>query len=98
MKLRIGFIGVGAMGLSHLKSMHVACAKDAEVVAIHATNPKNIEQALAIAPKAKVFKGEDELIQSPLSAIYVSTPNFSHVRLAQEILRAGKDLFLEKPC
>jgi predicted dehydrogenase len=98
MKLRIGFIGVGAMGLSHLKSMHVACGKDAEAVAIQATNPKNIELALAIAPKAKVFKSEDELIQSPLSAIFVSTPNFAHVRLAHEVLRAGKDLFLEKPC
>ena len=98
MKLRIGFIGVGAMGLSHLKSMHIGCGKIAEAVAIHATNPKSIQQALEIAPKAKVFKSEEELIQSPLAAIFVSTPNFTHVRLAQEILRAGKDLFLEKPC
>ena len=47
---------------------------------------------------AKAFKNSDELIRSSLDAIFVSTPNFTHTRLAEEILAAGKHLFLEKPC
>ena len=98
MKLRIGFIGVGAMGLSHLRSMHVGCGEHAEAVAICATNPDRIKQALEVAPQAKVFAKESELIHSSLDTVFVSSPNFTHVQLALEVLQAGKDLFLEKPC
>jgi predicted dehydrogenase len=96
MKLRIGFIGVGSMGLSHVKSIHERCAQHAEVVAICSNSETNVQKALAIAPKIKVFHNEKELINSELDAIFVSTPNFTHVPLALEILKAGKHLFLEK--
>lgn len=98
MKLRIGFIGLGAMGASHVNSVHKLCADTAEVAAVCATNPANINKALEIAPKAKVFENESELIKSPLDAVFVSTPNFTHVQLALEVLEQGKHLFLEKPC
>lgn len=97
MKLRVGFIGVGAMGFSHLKAMHENCAERAEGTAICAASERNIKRALAVAPGAKLFHKEGELIRSDLDAIFVSTPNFTHARLALEILQAGKHLFLEKP-
>jgi predicted dehydrogenase len=96
MKLRIGFIGIGAMGLSHVKSFHEGCAQQAETVAICSNNESNIAKALAIAPKARVYKNEAELIRSDLDVVVVSTPNFTHVPLALETLKAGKHLFLEK--
>jgi predicted dehydrogenase len=97
MKLKIGFLGIGAMGLSHLKAMHEGCNRQAEAVAICANSESNIEKALAVAPAAKVFKDENALIHSDIDAIFVSTPNFTHAPLALEALRAGKHLFLEKP-
>ena len=97
MKLRMGFIGLGAMGLSHVHSIQTLCPDQAEVSALCAMNEANVEKALTEAPAAKVFKHKSDLIHSPLDAIFVSTPNFTHADLAEEILAAGKHLFLEKP-
>src|SRR5580698_1731965 len=97
MKLKVGFIGVGAMGLSHLKAMHLGCGERAEAVAICARSEENIRKAREVAPGVKVFKEESELIESELDAIFISTPNFTHVPLAMEVLKAEKHLFLEKP-
>jgi predicted dehydrogenase len=98
MKLRIGFIGLGAMGLSHLKAIHRLCADKAEITALCGATDANFQAAIEVAPAAKRFKQPDQLIQSELDAIFVSTPNFTHAKLAEEILSAGKHLFLEKPC
>jgi predicted dehydrogenase len=98
MKLRIGFIGLGAMGLSHVKAIHRLCADKAEIAALCGTSDVNFQAAIEVAPGAKRFKQSTQLIQSDLDAIFVSTPNFTHAKLAEEILRAGKHLFLEKPC
>src|SRR2546423_1643490 len=86
------------MGLSHVNSMRKLCSDDAEIAAICAENQTNIRNALEAAPDAKVFKKSSDLIQSPLDAIFVSTPNFTHAKLAEEVIAAGKHLFLEKPC
>jgi predicted dehydrogenase len=98
MKLRLGFIGLGAMGLSHVKSVLRLCADKAEVAAICDNNPGNLKNALQTSPGTKIFKKAEDLIASPLDAIFVSTPNFTHAMLAMDILAAGKHLFMEKPC
>src|SRR5437763_13322390 len=69
MKIRVGFIGVGAMGLSHVKSIHEGCGRQAEAVAICSNNEANIQKALAIAPDARIFREEAALIQSDLDAV-----------------------------
>lgn len=97
MKLKIGFAGIGAMGFSHLKAMHVGHAQHAEAVAFCSRNDANIRRALEIAPGAKVFADELALIRSQLDAVFIATPNFTHAPLALEALHAGKHLFLEKP-
>ena len=51
-----------------------------------------------VANRAKLCQTPAELIHQPLDAVVVSTPNFTHVQLALDILKAGKHLFLEKPC
>ncbi|MGZ4961447.1 MAG: Gfo/Idh/MocA family protein [Limisphaerales bacterium] len=97
MKLRLGFIGVGAMGLSHVNSFARLCADKVEIAAVCTTNKATVKKVHDVAPQTKVFESERDLIDSKLDAIVVSTPNFTHAKLAQEILAAGKHLFLEKP-
>lgn len=97
-KLRFGFLGLGAMGFSHVKSFATLCPDHVEISAICSSNEANIKKVREIAPAVNVCKTEAELIQSPLDAVVVSTPNFTHVPLALDILRHGKHLFLEKPC
>ena len=98
MKLRIGFIGVGAMGLSHVKAVHRLCGDKAEVTALCGASDANFQAAMDVAPNAKRFTEPRQLIHSELDAIFVSTPNFTHAKLAEDTLSAGKHLFLEKPC
>ena len=98
MKLRIGFIGLGAMGLSHVKAMQRLCGDKIEITALCGTSQTNLRAALEVAPSAKTFNDSSPLIRSDVDAIFVSTPNFTHAELAEEILKAGKHLFLEKPC
>jgi myo-inositol 2-dehydrogenase / D-chiro-inositol 1-dehydrogenase len=86
------------MGMTHVEAVAELCQGQAEISAVCSNNPEHVRKALEFAPKAKVFKSDVELIASPLDAIFVSTPNFSHVPLALQILKADKHLFLEKPC
>lgn len=98
MKLRIGFLGIGAMGLSHVNQFHVKQGSRAVATAVCSRNEANIKKALSVAPDAKVFADERELIESDLDAVVISTPNASHLPLALATLQAGRHLFLEKPC
>jgi predicted dehydrogenase len=98
MRLRVGFAGLGAMGLSHINSIKKLCGEQMEIAAVCARSETNLEKVKAVAPEAKVFQDERELIHSDLEVVFISTPNFTHVPLALETLKAGKDLFLEKPC
>ncbi len=96
--LRFGFIGLGAMGQTHVNAVAELCGRHAEVAAVCSNNDENIRKALKVAPEANVFKSEAELIAAPLDAVFVSTPNFTHVPLALQVLKARKHLYLEKPC
>mgnify|MGYP003350594774 CR=1 FL=1 len=72
--------------------------RSSECVALCGRNEANLRRALEVAPNARVFTDELELINSDLDAVCISTPNFNHVPLALATLKAGKHLFLEKPC
>ena len=97
-KLKIGFLGIGAMGLSHVNQFHVKLGGRSQAVAVCSRSEANIAKASAVAPDVQVFHDEKELIHSDLDAVVVSTPNVTHLDLALETLKAGKHLFLEKPC
>ena len=96
-KIRMGFIGVGSMGFSHLQLFHEDCGKQAEAVAVCARDAGRIRRAMDVAPNMTLFKKEKDLIQSDLDAVVISSPNFTHVPLALAALKAGKHIFLEKP-
>lgn len=98
MKLKVGFAGIGAMGLSHLKAVCRDFNEVAEPVAISSRNDTNIAAARAIAPGVKVYASDTELVRAEAEVIFVSTPNSSHAALALETIAAGKHLFLEKAC
>lgn len=96
--LRFGFIGLGAMGMSHLATVADLCEGHAEVSAVCSGNAEHIQRARKLAPNVAVFKEPAGLIASPVDAVFISTPNFLHVAQALEVLKARKHLFLEKPC
>jgi len=98
MSLKFGFIGVGAMGRSHMDLFHCQSNGRAVATAICSRNPDNIAKAKEFAPDVEVFDDESKLIQADLDVVVVSSPNSTHVKLAGEVIAAGKHLFLEKSC
>ena len=98
MSLKLGFIGVGAMGRSHVDLFHCQSNGRAVATAICSRNPDNIAKAKEFAPDVEVFDDESKLIQADVDAVVVSSPNSTHVKLAGEVIAAGKHLFLEKSC
>ncbi len=101
MRPRIGIIGAGVMGTTHSKAIHY-CLKsgliDGDFVGV-ADEDEGRRTAAAQASRATlVTASADELIESPeINTIFICTPTFNHVELAQKVLARGKALFCEKP-
>ena len=96
MSLKVGFLGTGMMGMSHVEIVrdefpHV------QLGAIFDLFGPSLDKAKAAAPAARVCKSVDELANSDLDAIFISTPGFTHADLTEKCLQAGKHVFAEKP-
>lgn len=92
--LNIGIVGLGFAGKMHIEEF-LNCAM---VTAVCATDPGHIQEALTLAPNARVHDTDQDLIHDPnVDAVVLATPNHMHVTQALMVLAAGKHLFIEKP-
>lgn len=97
--IRIGVVGTGARGNFHLTSL-AKMAEQGEPVEIGAVcdiyQPR-LERA-ETKFKAKGFKNSaDMLREMQLDAVLIATPDRTHLYNLREALRAGKDVYIEKP-
>lgn len=92
---KLGLIGVGKMGLSHLA---IANTLDgAEVVAICDTS-KILLNVLSKGVKAKAFSDFNHMINScNLDGVIISVPNSFHFNVVKACLSKGINTFIEKP-
>ena len=97
MKLKIGFLGVGSMGLSHVRAVREFCGDRAEAAAVWVSHDARVERIRSELPGVALFREAAALLESNLDAVFISTPNFTHVPLALAALEAGKHVFAEKP-
>jgi UDP-N-acetylglucosamine 3-dehydrogenase len=93
--VRIGVIGVGAMGARHVETLERL--DTAELVAV--ADPDR-ERAAGVIGRRPVAWHEDlsELLaRDDLDAVCVATPSFSHAEIVLEALEAGLHVLVEKP-
>ncbi|NLN75834.1 MAG: Gfo/Idh/MocA family oxidoreductase, partial [Armatimonadetes bacterium] len=103
-RISIGMIGVGVRGNQLFNDIKaVDKALNAEVTAICDTWRVRREQ---MAAKVKERYGadpkgfsnyEDLLALKDVDAVVIATPDFSHARILADAIKAGKDVFIEKP-
>src|ERR1039457_294964 len=98
-RVRMGFIGVGAMGTGNLSA---AIAAGAEPGAGWDVYQPNLEKRVALAAKAgkqvKAVKDFREIIADPaIDAVCISTPDHWHAYMMVEACKAKKDVYVEKP-
>lgn len=91
--MKVAVIGAGAWGkniirnLSDLGALAAICDPDPEKLASY-------DQAY---PEARAYLDWRALINADVDAIAIATPTDLHFEMAQAALRAGKDVFVEKP-
>ena len=95
--IRVGLLGCGFMG-----NMHAACyAALAELdVKLTAVSDQAFDAAKQLAEKfgAAAWEDAQALVQSDaVDVIDICLPTFLHTQFAVSAMRAGKDVFIEKP-
>lgn len=59
--------------------------------------PAGRSTAQTLAPEAEVVASVDAVLDSPVSGVVIATPAETHYDLVKRALKAGKDVFVEKP-
>ena len=96
-KTKYAIIGSGSMGREHIRNIDII--EDAEVVALSDPHNNSLKQSLELLNKnIPTFTNHIELMNSNLADAYiVSSPNFTHINILQDIIVSKKHLLIEKP-
>ena len=103
-RIRIGLIGTGDRCGSHIESLGgLSKTHNVEVGAVcdvwkpnRESAAKRVEKAFGKAPFATSRFGE-VLARNDIDAVVIATPDFAHTPIMIEALKAGKDVYVEKP-
>lgn len=94
-KCRLGIIGPGSRGRLHMSFL--AQNPKAEMVAICDIYQPSIDEALKIAPKAKVYRDYRQMLEDKsIDAVLIATPLNTHFQIFMDACDAGKQVFCEK--
>jgi UDP-N-acetylglucosamine 3-dehydrogenase len=88
----VGVIGVGSMGQNHARLL----AEKGMLAAVADIVP---EAARAVGERysAKHYLSYQELLKTDVDAVIIVTPTSTHQKIAEDSIRAGKHVLLEKP-
>jgi predicted dehydrogenase len=98
-RIGIGFIGVGGRGRSHMHTVQrmIQDGERLRIVAVSDTYGFRREEA-AGQGAAKIYpRYQDLLADRNIDAVCIATPDRLHVPQAIDAIRAGKDIYCEKP-
>ena len=97
-KVRLGIIGVGNIGSSHIKNALKGMMPEIEITAVADIKPDRLEWAKEQLPEVKTFDTASALMDSgEVDAILIATPHYDHPTLAIEGLEKGLHVMSEKP-
>ncbi|MCU6795241.1 MULTISPECIES: Gfo/Idh/MocA family protein [Paenibacillus] len=99
-KVRIGIIGVGNMGKSHIDYLTKGQVNGAELTAIVDTDPTRLEWVRAHHGNANIqlFDNAEAFFASKaFDAVIVATPHYDHPTSAIQTLAHGYHVLVEKP-
>lgn len=95
-RARIGLVGCGLFGESHLQAFRAI--PEAEIAAVFDVNRERAEKVAAAFGIARVCESLEELCELPeLQAVDVVTPEHLHREPVTTALARGKHVFVEKP-
>jgi len=93
-KVKVAVIGCGYLGRWHVEK--AISLEDAELVAIVENSEDGRSRANVLYPNVRV-ELELSKVLSDIDAAIVATPTSTHYKLVDELIKAGKHVFCEKP-
>ena len=89
---------IGVLGAGHLGKIHIKCIKDIPEYELVGFYDSSDENASKVAQELDIawFKNIEDLLQT-VDVIDIVTPTLSHFDCAEQALKAGKHVFIEKP-
>ena len=97
-ELRLGIIGMGGMGTSHLQALAGKPIPRLRVTAVCDVDPVRVEKAVGSADGVKGFADADALMASgEVDAVLIATPHYFHPPLAIQAFEHGLHVLSEKP-
>jgi predicted dehydrogenase len=95
-RIGIGFIGVGRIAQGHLN--YFGSSPETRVVAVSDLDANRREAARKRFTECGAYKDFREMLARPdVDAVLIATPDHWHVPAALHAVRAGKDVYIEKP-
>jgi predicted dehydrogenase len=96
-RVRVGVIGCGNQGRSHLKSL--ASLKDTQIVYVCDVDQSRLAIGVEMAGGAKPVGDFRQILDdASIDGVTIVTPDHWHVPIAIMALDAGKHVYVEKPC
>ena len=95
MVVRVGIVGAGKMGISHLSIVNAQ--RDASVVAVCDTSSYVLSVLRKYIGVETFDRYEDMIDRGALDAVVVATPTATHFPCAKRALEKGLHVFVEKP-
>lgn len=94
-KIRLGLIGLGTIGHSHLRNC--LNLKTAELAAVADVSKKALASAKEMGVKTLYENYEGLLSDKSVDAVIIALPTFLHSDCIKKAAEAGKDILVEKP-
>ena len=97
--VRLGIIGLGNMGYSHVKNYVTGKLKNVKLTAICDLDEKRLEiVSKELGPEVKTYNTSEKLIRSgEVDAIVIATPHYFHPPIAIDAFKNGLHVLTEKP-
>ena len=91
------------IGCGGIAQVHGWVLQGMENVVLTAVCDVEKDRAVALSERygvknATVYADWRELCESDVDVVHICTPHFLHAPMAEELLRHGKAVFMEKPC
>jgi len=98
-RLGVGFIGVGGRGMSHINTVKrlIQAGENLQIVAVNDAWKFRREEAARQTGAKAYAKYQDLLSDKSVDVVCIATPDRLHVPQALYSIRAGKDVYCEKP-
>ena len=103
-RIRLGQLGCGSRSHGHVHMVQLASRQmPVETVAVcdiwslaREQRAAQVKKALNIDPQLYKYS-EDMLARKDIDGVMIATGDFQHAKLCTEVVRAGKDCYVEKP-